>query len=596
MIFATLAAYFDAIESTSSRLAMTEKIAELFKETTPDEINKVVYMLQGRVTPPYVKADFGLGEKMIIKAVLKALNLNEKSFTKRFKTMGDIGLSTEKFKKEISIFHAHDESVKTIFNQLAALTKTAGTGSYGKKIGILADLVRTLDPLSTRYVVRIPAQTLRLGFSDMTILDALSWMLTGDKRLRKEIEAAYHVRPDLGYIAQMLKKEGLYGIAKIEPEVGTPIIMMRAQRLPSPEDIIEKLKTGIVEPKYDGFRLQCHIKKGHVTLFSRGLDDVTYMYPDVVEGIRKELKAESAIIEGEAIGFDPYSGSFLPFQETVQRKRKYDIDTKAKEIPLKLFVFELLYLNGKSLLHEPLTERIQLLKKHVSHKHDHFSKTILVSDEKTVNSVKDITLHFDEAIAKGLEGIMIKKKEGLYQPGARGWSWIKYKRSYSSKIDDTIDCLVMGFDRGKGKRAGFGIGAFLVGIYSEQSDTYKTVAKIGTGLSDMEWRTLEKRCTHIAASHKPALYDVDKLMSVDVWVQPEIVVEIKADEITRSPTHTAGRVLKSTKTGKALEVETPGFALRFPRLQRFREDKKPEDVTTVKEVSAMYKEQGQASH
>ena len=595
MKFKELADHFRLIESTSSRNDMTQQLSDLFSVTSSDEIGPVVYMLQGRVTPPYVKSDFGLGEKMIIKAVIRALQIDDAAFHTHLKKTGDIGTSAEHFKEHIVSLLPQDLSVLEVFKKLVQVTETSGDGSQDGKLAILSELVQGLDPLSCRYIVRIPAQTLRLGFSDMTILDALSWMLSGDKQLRKTIEKAYHVRPDLGYIAHVIKTKGIGGLTSVKPHIGTPILMMRAQRLPTPEDIFAKLQTGIIEPKYDGFRLQVHYeKKGKesvVKLFSRGLDDVTYMYPDIVEGIQKECTADSIIIEGEAIGFDPYTGSFLPFQETVQRKRKYDIAEKALEIPLKMFVFEILYIDGESLLKTPLSERLVHLRKAIKQTGTIFEKTLLLSDEDEMNSVDDVVRSFDDAISKGLEGIMIKKKDGTYEPGARGWNWIKYKRSYSAKIDDTLDCVVMGFDRGKGKRSDFGIGAFLVGVYDSTEDVYKTVAKIGTGLSDDEWRALYAQCHTIAVDHKPALYDVDKLMNVDVWVPPAIVVEIKADEITRSTMHTAGRKLKASISGKASIIDIQGYALRFPRLSRFRDDKRPEDATTIRELVAFFQSQ-----
>lgn len=595
MKFSTLSTYFAKLESTTSRNEMTELLAELYRAAEPDEIDKVVYMLQGRVEPLFVKSDFGLGEKMVIKAAIKALNVDEKLFRAKQKETGDSGTAVEFFKNEVlTLIGQQDLSVSEVFKKLVTITQTSGDGSQEAKLNQLADLIQTLDPLSTRYLVRIPTQTLRLGFSDMTVLDAISWMISADKSHRKAIEQAYQVRPDLGYIAHMVKKHGIPGLKKVEPAVFTPILMMKAQRLPTPRDIFAKLGPAEIEPKYDGFRLQVHYDTQNGTrLYSRGLDDVTFMYPDVVAGVQKEMNATTAIFEGEAIGFDSYSGSFLPFQETVQRKRKYDIEDKVKEIPLKMFAFDLLYLNGESLMNKPLTERISTMRTVIKPTGDIHKDTLLLSPEHEVNSEEDIQSAFDDAIARGLEGVMVKKKDGLYQPGARGWNWIKYKRSYSSQLNDTIDCLVLGYDTGKGKRADFGIGAFLAGIYDEKEDTFKTVAKIGTGLSDEQWRTLYAQCTNLVAHTKPALYDVDKLVSPDVWVQPQIVVEIKADEISRSQMHTAGRIMKPSKSGKSEEVHEPGYALRFPRLTNFRDDKKPEDITTLKEVAAMYESQVQ---
>lgn len=573
MTFKKLAEFFYKIENTASRNEMTEILAGLFNIIDVNEFDKVLYLLQGRLAPQYIKIDFGLGEKMVIRAAADALQLDKKLFHKKYQEEGDAGRAVEYFKKTIVSMHERDLTITEVFDKLEELATSGGSGSQERKLSILAELIQTLDGLSTRYVVRIPTNTLRLGFSDMTILDAFSWMLKGDKSLRPAIEAAYLVRPDLGHIGVTLKKNGEKGVSHITPTVFTPILMMRAQRVGVVDDIFDKIKDGVIEPKYDGFRLQIHKKGKKVVLYSRGLEDVTYMYPDIVAGVQNEITAHEAIIEGEAIGFDPYSGSFLPFQETVQRKRKYNIDEKALEIPLKMFVFELLHCDGDSLLKEPLHERLKKLRSITKLTGDIFKDTLLLSQQDLLKDKEHLELTFDDALSRGLEGIMIKKGDGFYQPGARGFNWIKYKRSQSTKIDDTIDCIVMGYDKGKGKRTEFGIGAFLVGVYDKDKDMFETVAKIGTGLSDDEWRELYRRCNNIDIEHKPALYDVNSMMDVDVWVQPEIVVEIKADEITRSPVHSAG------------------YALRFPRLSKFRDDKNPEDATQLSEILDLYASQ-----
>jgi len=593
MTFSTLASYFEKISATTSRLIITRVLADLFSHLEKDEIQNAIYLLQGRVVPLFEKVEFGMAEKMVVRSACMGLNVDKKQFEQYLKKFGDLGNAVYHFKNEQPSLHEKDLSVTEVHARLKNIAQAGGDGSQERKIAALAGLIQELSPFGCKYIVRIPVGSMRLGFSDMTILDAYSWMLTGDKTHRPLIEKAYHVRPDLGFIGKELKRAGLKSISTINPELFTPIIMMRAERLSSSKEIIDKLGECIVESKYDGFRLQIHYRKktGEVRLYSRNLEDVSFMYPDVIEGIIKEIKADEIIIEGEAVGFDPYTGNFLPFQETVQRKRKYDIAAKAKEIPLKLFVFELLYLNGKNNLTVPYRDRRDKMEKVIKVTGNIRKDVILVSPEQRISDEKKLEQLFDESISKGLEGIIAKKMNGIYQPGARGWNWIKFKRSYSSKIEDTIDCVVMGYDFGKGKRATFGIGAFLVGIYSEKADTFLTVAKIGTGLTDIEWTELAKRAKKYREKEKPKEYEVDKMMSVDVWIQPKIVVEIKADEITRSSVHTAGRVLKTSKSGNAMDIETAGFALRFPRLVRFRDDKKATDSTSLREISNMYKDQ-----
>jgi len=582
MFFSELSRFFERIEKNSSRLEITKILAELFNKLNSEEIAKVVYLLQGRVGPAYKGIDFGMAERTIIKSAMSALNIDRSYFEKEFKKSGDLGATVESFKKIYTSFEEKDMEVLTVFDFFYRVATATGNGSQDVKTSLLAQLIRQLDPLSGRYLVRLPTGIIRLGFSDMTVLDAYSWMLKGDKSLRSIIETAYHVRPDLGFIGKILKEKGIKGLKEIEPEVFTPIIMMKAERMSSAKEIIKQIGKCLVEPKFDGFRLQVHYlgsdpRRGSdpikslpkVRLFSRSLEDVTFMYPDIVEGVKREVKADELIIEGEAIGYNPKTGEFLPFQETVQRKRKYDIGAKAIEVPLKLFAFELLYLNGKNFIKEPFIERRNALEK-VTIKNKDISKQIIVVDhQEEVEKEERLEEIFESAIAKKLEGVIAKKIDGVYQPGARGWNWIKYKRSYSAKINDTIDCLVMGYDFGKGKRTDFGMGAFLVGVLDEKNDEFVTVAKIGTGLTDEEWKKLWVMSYELRVKEKPKNYLVDKQAECDVWIMPKIVVEIKADEITKSPTHTAG------------------LALRFPRLERFRDDKKSGEVTTLEELQSM---------
>lgn len=297
------------------------------------------------------------------------------------------------------------------------------------------------------------------------------------------------------------------------------------------------------------------------------------MFPDLSEAVRREVKDDDIIFEGEAIGFDPKTNKLLPFQETSQRKRKHGIEEKALEIPLRLFVFDLLYHNGKSYIDEPFSQRRKKLATLITSSANNKKNLVLLSEDKVVSDPNVVEKMFDDSIEQGLEGILAKKLDGVYQAGARGWNWIKFKRSYSSKIDDTIDCLVMGYDFGKGKRTGFGIGAFLVGIYDDKNDRFLSAAKIGTGLTDEEWKQLKNQSSKFKVVKKPALYEVNAAANCDIWVKPGIVMEIKADELTRSSVHTAK------------------YALRFPRLERFRDDKRPEDVTTLVEYEEMFEAQ-----
>lgn len=590
MQFRELALYFQKLEETSSRNEMTKILADLFTGAKAWEIDKICYLTQGRVAPLFVPLEFGVADKMMTKAIGKGFGVEESEVTKLFGKMGDLGQVAESLSQSARWTKGSRQSISItdVFAVLEKVAKSGGEGSVGQKVGLLSGLFKTIDSLSARYLVRIPLGKLRLGFSDMTVLDALSWMLGKGKEARPAIEKAYNVRPDLGFIAKTIKTKGTGGLVRVSPAPGTPILMARAERLSSGKEIIEKIDRCAVEPKIDGFRLAVHKDGQKIWMFSRNMEDVTFMYPDLVAGVKRQIrKPREAIFEGEAVAYNPQTGEYLPFQETVQRKRKYEIEKKAEEVPLRLICFDCLFIDGKNLIHLGYQERRKYLTEILSR-----GDTLLLSSKTVVEDPEDLEKIFQDAISRGLEGIMAKRLDGVYQAGARGWNWIKYKRSYAGKLEDTVDAVVMGYGFGQGKRAGFGIGDFLIGVYDQKTDAFKTIAKVGTGLTDEEWKNLKVQSSKFKVQNKPARYDVDKQMACDVWVTPAMVVVIRADEITLSPVHTAGRVMGPSKSGTAQEVKTPGFALRFPRLVDFRSDKTPEDATTLEEIEKIYKMQG----
>ncbi len=555
MYFSKLSEYFQKLESTASRNEMVVILARLFAEASTDEIDKVVYLTQGRVAPLFEAPEFGMAEKMVIKAMVLAFKKSVDEVTALYKKSGDLGTTAQ----ELNRSRHGGMTVAEVFEKLTELTKTTGEGSVDKKVEILARLLQGSDPCSARFIARIPVDKMRLGFSDMTVLEGLSWMIDGTKKHKDRIEAAYNVRPDLGFIAKAVKENRLENIG---PKVGTPILGMRAERLTNAADILEKMNGRCaVEPKLDGLRTQLHFSKNKVKLYSRGLEDVTAMYPDLVMAALKELDCDEVILDGEALGYDPQTQRFLPFQETVTRKRKYDVDLKSQSVPLRLVVFDCLYYNGQNLINKTYHQRREIIEGLLKN-----GRNIVCAEMTEVDSPQKLENFFKNCLKRGFEGIMAKKLDGIYQAGARGWNWIKLKKSYESKIADTIDAVVMGYDFGQGKRNKFGIGAFLIGVYDKKSDSYKTVSKVGTGLTDLEWKELVTRTQSLVTSQKQGNYDVNKLMNCDVWISPKIVGEFKADELTKSPMHTAG------------------FALRFPRLEKWRTDKKPEDTTNLQEI------------
>lgn len=557
MDFKVFSKYLQKLEGIASRNEMTIVLAEMFKESSPEDARLLAYLSQGKLGPAYKSPDFGIADKSMVKALGPEAD-------KLFKQKGDLGLVIELLKSQIpnpkSQINHKPQSIKQVYDKLWEIATISGTGSQDKKQQLIINLLDEVDPVSAKYVVKMILGKLRTGFSDMTMLDSISWMLVGSKKLKPQIEAMYNVRADLGEIIMQIKQNRQP--KQLEPEIGTPVLMARAERAVNASDIWERLNKCAVEYKLDGLRIQAHINKD-VTLFSRGLENVTSMYPDICDGLKKQIKSP-CIVEGEMIALDK-QGNFLPFQETVQRKRKYDILEMLESVPLKIFLFDILALDGKSLLNLPNEERRKILRKTVA-----TGDTVKLMNRKLVEKEIEIENFFQQALKDGTEGIIAKKLDGEYAAGSRDFNWIKYKKSYQqSALADTMDVVVMGYDEGQGKRAKFGIGDFLAGVYEPKTDKYLTVAKIGTGLTDEEWKRIVSILKSQIASTKPNSFDVSKAMNCDHWVEPKIVVEILADEITKSPMHTSN------------------YALRFPRLVSFRE-KKPTDATTLTELKKMF--------
>ena len=570
MTFSTLAEYFEKLEQTSSRLLLIDILAELFSKVEFNEIGHVAYLLQGRIAPFFEPLEMGMSEKLIAASLARAYGVDREEVLKEYGKVGDLGLVAEKLSSK---FHVSSSklSVNEVFETLRGVAQTTGEGTVEKKVSTVAKLLKHSNGISAKHLVRIPLGVSRLGVGDPTILDAFAKLKLGDKSKRKLLEGAYNRTSDLGLIGETLWEKGLQGVEKLSITVGRPIRSQLAERLPTPEKVIEKLVKVNAQRKLDGFRVQIHKDGDKVRLFSRNLEETTLMFPEIVEGAKKQIKVSTAILDAEAIGFNPTSDEFLPFQETTQRRRKYNIEEMAKKIPLKAFVFDVLYWNAKSLIDEVLTERLKYLKQIKD------GDILFPENGEEIDDPKKLQTLLDDAISHNLEGLVVKRLDSKYEAGARNFNWVKLKRHSSGELQDTIDCVILGYIFGRGKRSSFGAGALLVGVYDKQKDEFVTVSKIGTGLTDEEFREIHKRADKIKVAHKPAR--VNSILTPSVWIKPSIVIEVLADEITRSPIHTAGK-----------DKEGVGYALRFPRLIKFREaDKKAEDATTVKELIEMYK-------
>jgi DNA ligase-1 len=445
-------------------------------------------------------------------------------------------------------------------------------------MALLAGLLAGATPKEAKYIMRTVTGNLRLGIADMTVLDALAIAYGGGKEARELVERAYNISSDLGRVAKNVAEKGLKGIKKFQVLVGEPIRPMLAERLSSPEEILEKLGGRcIAEYKYDGERIQIHKKGDEVVLFSRRLENISSQYPDAIGFVQKYVKVKNAILEAECVAVDTDTGEMRPFQELMHRRRKYGIQKAMEEYPVSLFMFDALYVGGKDLTLEPYPTRRQALEKSIEESDKVKTATYLIT-----NDVKELEKFFLEAIENGCEGLVCKSiaKDSIYQAGARGWLWIKYKRDYKSEMTDTVDLVVVGAFHGRGKRAGT-YGALLLAAYNSEKDVFETVTKCGTGFTDEDLAKLPKMLQKHKITHKHSR--VQSIIEADVWFEPVVVIEVLGAEITLSPIHVC-----------AMDVirKGSGLAIRFPRFTgNYRLDKSAEDATTIEEIIEMYKGQ-----
>jgi DNA ligase-1 len=580
MKYSLMADAYEKIASTTKRLEMTAYLVEFLKKTPKDVIDKVAYLTQGKLYPDFVGIEIGVAEKLAVKAVARATGRSEKEIEEEMKKTGDLGETAQMFleKKKQLTFFQEPLTVEKVYDTLDRMAKSTGAGSMDQKINLLAGLLSNASPKEAKYIIRTVTGELRVGIADMTVLDSLAIAYGGGKEARKDIERAYNISSDLGKVAKTVVEKGIEGIRKFGVSVGEPIRPMQAERLGSPQEILDKLGGRcIAEFKYDGERVQAHKKGSEAMLFSRRLENITDQYPDAVDLVRKYVKPKEAIIEAEIVAIDRDTGEMRPFQELMHRRRKYGIKQAMEEYPVSLFVFDALSVDGKDLTQKAYPVRHKNLEK-IIEKSEHVQPAeYLVTDD-----ANELEGFFEKAIENGCEGVVCKSlnNDAVYQAGARGWLWIKYKRDYKSEMTDTVDLVIVGAFHGRGKRGGT-YGALLLAAYDPDEDEFDTVTKCGTGFTDEDLARLPKTLErHRLPLKSPR---VNSSLEADVWFEPKVVIEVIGAEITLSPIHTAA--MDKIRKGS-------GLAIRFPRFTgNYRLDKSAEDATTIQEIIEMYQSQ-----
>ncbi|CCC82500.1 ATP-dependent DNA ligase [Thermoproteus tenax] len=581
MEFSELAKVLAGIESTTQRTMMVKLLVNLFKKLGPDEIDKAIYIILGDVRPPWEGVELGIAEKLCLRALSRASGVKLEELESLYQKTGDVGEAARKAlsKRQAQTLLAFAGakraplSISQVYDTFLKIARTTGEGSIDLKVSLLSSLFSQASPEEAKYIARFVVGKLRLGVADMTIIDALAEAFNVDEG---QLEKAYNIHPDLGYLAKVVLERGQAGLAQVRVTPGVPVMPMLAQRLSTSHEVLTKLGgAAICEYKYDGERAQIHIGPNGISIYSRRLENITHAYPDVVEAVRRSVSAKEAIIEGEIVALDPDTGDILPFQELMHRKRKHEVEEAMREYPVKLNLFDVIYLDGEDLTDKPLIYRRLKLSEIVRESEDVvIAKWALFDDEEKVD------LFFHEAISMGMEGLVCKSPTSLYEMGARGWNWIKYKRDYRSEMSDTVDLVVVGAFYGRGKRAGL-YGAFLMAAYDPKTDMFYTVCKVGSGFTDADLKKMYQMLEPYKIDHRHPR--VSSRMEPDVWFTPGIVLEIIGAEITLSPLHTCCQ--------GAIKPDV-GLAIRFPRFTgRYRSDKGPEEATTVDELLEIYRNQ-----
>jgi len=470
-------------------------------------------------------------------------------------------------------------TIDEVFGTLKEIKEVSGKGSQEEKARLFSGILQRSSPEEGKYIVRIVLGKLRLGFGDQLLLEAFSTAYTGDKKYTAKIKESYNVCTDIGELAESLAEYGPSALGRFSIKLGRPIRSMLAQRVETFEELDERISgKKATEEKYDGERVQIHKDGNEIKAFSRRLEDITAQYPDIVEAIRKGILADKIVLDGEIIAYvedrkaDNSTGEFYSFQRLMQRRRKYEIQKYIEICPVAVFFFDILYLEGVSLLKEPYPKRRALLEEHVKE-----SGILRLARRIVTDNLEEIEDFFNETLEKKLEGIIIKSTDrgSVYEAGKRSWFWLKWKEEYAEGMRETFDLVIVGKYYGRGKRKG-SFGALLGAILNEKEQRFETFTKVGTGFTEEDAKEIDSLLSGHIINEVPKNVFVKSRMLPDILVEPAVVIEVLGTEITESPGHTAGQ-----------EEGNTGLALRFPRFLRIRYDKGPYDVTTLKEIRNM---------
>lgn len=548
MRYKEIAQLYNRLESTTKKLEKAGMLADFYRKCKDEELYEAVVLSMGVVYPRGGK-ELGIAGEMVKRVIAKITGSTNSEVVTAFKNTGDLGSAVEKLmdKRRQKTLGKKELTVDLVFDNLRKLPEISGTGSQEKKVNLIAELLSSAAPEEAKYVVRTVLGQMRIGVAAGLVRDAIAKAFDQDK---KEIEHMYNVMGDYGHVAEKAKK----GKLKAEIELGHPVHVMLAER--GGDDIEEAVKSfenAAVEIKFDGFRVQIHKSGNDLKVFSRRMEDVTRQFPDIAEWSRGQIKSRECIVDGEAVAYDAGKNKTLPFQQLSRRiQRKYDIEKMVKEIPVQVNLFDVIYVNGKSLMQAPLRERWSALRSIVKE-----SKNFRLADHLETKDVKEAEKFYNEAIKAGQEGVIVKNMDAHYQPGRRVGYWLKIK-----PILEPLDLVVVGAEWGEGKNAKWLSSVLLA---CRKGSKLLETGRMSSGFTEEQLEELTKKL-------KSLIIDTH---GKDVKVKPEIVIEIGYEEIQKSPKYESG------------------YAFRFPRLLRIRDssEKGPADADTLQAIEKIFRMQ-----
>ena len=560
MLYASLAEAFERLEQTTSYLEKNSIIVGLLKNAPAEEIEQVVLFLLGRPWPAYVSKETGVGLQQLKKAVAKASGYSSSGVDKLMQEVGDLGEVARRLmtkKKQVTLF-TEELTVNKVFDKIKQLPDITGEGSVDRKMDSISELLTSSEPLEAKFIVRTVLGDLRIGVAEGRLRDAIASAFSISP---EKVEHAYMLTTDYSLVAKAAAESGEKGLRKLGVSVGHPVNPMLAQRAEDIDEILERMGgKAAFELKLDGIRVQVHKDGDKIALFTRRMENYTRMFPDIIGSLKKALKPKRVIVDGELVAIDKQTGKPMPFQEVLKRRRKYEIKEAAEQIPVGVHFFDVLLSDGKTMLDEPYIKRRAMLEKIV----DEIKDKVMVVEQKILSDPAEIQKFMDYAIKIGHEGLVSKDLNSNYRAGRREFVWLKLKPTL-----ETLDLVVVGAHYGRGKRAGV-FGSYILAARDEESERFKTVTRCGSGFTDDDLKELTKMFKKIQI--KKPHEDVDIEIECDVYFEPKIVFEVAYEEIQVSPE----------------ERHTSSMGLRFPRYQRIREDRRPEEITTVREIEELF--------